>query len=138
MNLICLDRDRCLRWAQAQIPFHPEAFANWWTAIGHEADGELIAAVFYTQPDSSTDLSMHVVARPGSRWMTQGFVRVAFAYPFKQEKMHRVSASAPAANEPFQRMLELLGFRREGTKRRLVDGGDVVIFGMLREECRYG
>jgi RimJ/RimL family protein N-acetyltransferase len=134
--VICYDQARCLTWAR-QISGKPLAHEGWWTAIGHEVGGQLVAVVFYTQPDSSEDIALHVIAKPGEPWLTSSFAASVFAYPFSQLLVQRVSAAAAAADSAFQRMLEKLGFTREGIKRRLIGGRDFVMFGMLREECRY-
>ena len=108
------------------------------SVVRHELiNGEIVAAVFYTLPfgGSSEDMDMHVIAQPGSRWMTSYFVGAAFRYPFVQLGLRRVSATA--VPEPFKRILKLLGFVQEGTKRQAVKGRDIAMFGMLREECRY-
>lgn len=134
--MIVFDQQRCIAWASLRLgrPLH---HAGWWTAIGHEVDGELVAAVFYTQGDSEEDISMHVVARPGAAWLTSDFAAAAFRYPFNQLQLRRVSAAASVEDQPFQRMLKALGFTWEGIKRRFIGGRDFALFGMLREECRY-
>lgn len=132
--MICFDQNRCLDFAK-RIVGQDLYYNGWWTALGHEVDGEIIAAVFFTLGYSEQDIEMHVVAKPGSRWMTSDFARCVFRYPFIQLNMRRVSASA--ALKPFRRILKVLGFREEGIKRQAVDGQDVAMFGMLREECRY-
>lgn len=110
---------------------------GWWAAIGLRLSGEIVAVVFYTQPDSDEDICMHIVAKPNAPWLRRGFVAAAFAYPFRQLVVRRVSAQAPEQNKPFQSVLKALGFVQEGIKRRAVGGRDYVSFGMLREECRY-
>ncbi len=134
--MICFDQARCLQWAR-EITGKPLGHEGWWTAIGHEIGGQLLAVVFYTQPDCNEDICMHIVAKPGEPWLTSGFAEAAFAYPFKQLTVARVSAAAIVTDKPFQRLLEKLGFVAEGIKRKLISGCDYVQFGMLREECRY-
>ena len=60
------------------------------------------------------------------------------AYAFEQLGLHKLSAEAFATNEPSTRLLESLGFEREGTLREeeYVDGGwvDVVRYGLLAGE----
>jgi RimJ/RimL family protein N-acetyltransferase len=93
--------------------------------------------VFYTQPDSDSDLSMHIVAKPGEPWLTSSFAAAAFYYPFRQLGMDRVSAAADATDSAFLALLKKLGFVAEGLKRKLIGGRDFIMLGMLREDCRY-
>jgi RimJ/RimL family protein N-acetyltransferase len=131
--VICTDATRCIAWA-SQI-MGDFTYQGWWAAIGHEIAGELVAVVIYTR---DTDIEMHVVAAQGKRWLTSDFVSAAFAYPFAQLHMERVSATARKSNGLLQMLLIKLGFRIEGIRRKASHGEDLILFGMLREECRYG
>lgn len=64
-------------------------------------------------------------------WCISG-ARELFRFIFTQQ--HRVSARCKAVNFRNIRALQRMGFVIEGRKR-LVDG-DVINFGMLRDECR--
>lgn len=134
--MIEFDVERCRAAAEVLLG-RPINHINWWTCLGWRERGEIVAVVMYTQPDLDEDIAMHLVVKPGARWCTSEFVSAAFRYPFTQLVVRRVSAAAPAENKPFQRMLEALGFVREGIKRKLSGGRDFIMFGMLREECRY-
>lgn len=105
--------------------------------LGLEEDGELIAGVvfnMYTGPS----ISMHVAAVPGKRWMTKDFLWRSFAYPFLQLKCNRVTGLVRVDNLDAQRFDEHLGFKREGLIRRAcTDGTDMILYGMIREECRW-
>lgn len=106
-------------------------------AIGLEEDGELIAGVvfnLYTGPS----IMMHVAAEPGRRWLTRDFLYRCFAYPFIQLKCHRVGGLVREDNLDAQRFDEHLGFKREGLVRRGADDGtNLILYGMLKEECRW-
>ena len=132
--MISFDEQKCLAFAR-NVVGRDLYYDGWWTAIGHEIGGEIVAAVFFTLGYSESDLEMHLVAKPGERWMTSAFARCVFRYPFVQLGMRRVSASAES--KPFTKMLKLLGFTSEGVKRKAAGGRDVMMFGMLREECKY-
>lgn len=114
-----------------------ENYAAGSAAIGLEQDGELIAGVvfdLYTGPS----ISMHVAAVPGKRWMTKDFLWRCFAYPFLQLQCNRITGLVRADNLVAQKFDEHLGFKREGLLRKAAaDGTDYVLYGMLREECRW-
>lgn len=106
-------------------------------AIGHEIDGELVAGVVY---DSYTgpNIVMHVAGEPRRRWLTEEFLFRVFAFPFIQLGCTHVSAFPDANNVAACRLDEKVGFFKEGVMRQAAkDGGDVVMYGMLKDECRW-
>ena len=136
IRIVFNERDRCAEWARLRIP-HVESWGEWCETIGLERDGELRAVAvynFYT----GADIAMHIAAVPGRRWMTRDSLRVAFRYPFVQLGCRRVTGYIPAKNADSLRLAQHLGFVREGLKREATeDGDDVVVLGMLKNECRY-
>jgi RimJ/RimL family protein N-acetyltransferase len=105
--------------------------------IGLEEDGELIAGVVFNLY-TGAGISMHVAAVPGKRWMTREYLWRCFAYPFIQLKCNRITGLVRVDNIEAQKFDEHLGFKREGVLRRAcTDGTDMIVYGMLREECRF-
>jgi RimJ/RimL family protein N-acetyltransferase len=105
--------------------------------IGLEQDGELIAGVVFNQY-TGPGISMHVAAIPGKRWMTRDYLFRTFAYPFIQLNCFRITGLVRTDNLDAQRFNEHLGFKREGLLRRACeDGTDMIVYGMLKEECRW-
>lgn len=136
MYRIVLDeRERFAEFAKTRIP-HIDSWGEWYQAIGLERDGEPIAAVVYNYY-SRCDIAMHVAAVPGRRWMTRAYLQAVFQYPFLQLKVNRVSGYVPAKNWDVQRFDEHLGFIREGVMRKALEDDDVIVYGMLKEECRF-
>lgn len=72
----------------------------------------------------------------GHAYWTLGTVRKVLRYLLGALNCRRISARTLASNGRCIAALEAVGFRREGVKRKGHDGEDVVMFGMLREECR--
>ena len=93
-------------------------------------------------PDMPTPEIGFVIADSASRG--KGYAKEATAlmvtYVFARFPAPRVSAFTDAGNVPAQRLLESLGFRREGTLREAMFRGgtwsDVALYGLLREECK--
>lgn len=107
------------------------------TAIGLEEDGNLIAGVVYNLYNGPS-ICMHVAAEPGKRWMTRDFLFRAFAYPFIQLGCKRVTGLVRVDNIEARRFDEHLGFVQEGVIRQgATDGTDMILYGMLKEECRW-
>ena len=136
MSIVVYDRQqRILAWVGERID-EPN-FGLGSHAIGLEQNGELIAGVVYNMFTGSS-ICMHVAAIPGKRWMTREFLWRAFAYPFIQLGCNRVTGLVRVDNFAAQRFDEHLGFKREGLMRRAcTDGTDMILYGMLREECRW-
>lgn len=108
-------------------------------AIGLAEDDRLIAGVVYSRYFPGVMIDMSVAAEPGSRWVSRSFLRDVFRYPFVQLGLGRVQACIAADNAPSLRLCAGLGFQHEGTLRQAGEGGrDVLVFGLLRGECRWG
>jgi RimJ/RimL family protein N-acetyltransferase len=111
-------------------------FANF-TAIGLEQDGELIAGVVYTEFNGS-NIFMHVAAEPGGRWLTRRFLWAVFHYPFKVLRVRRITGWVEASNEAARRFDEHLGFEEETRLSEAArDGGEVIVYRMTPEKCRF-
>ncbi len=133
-TLIYEQNKNLLAWAASRIgvQFRPDA-----RTIGYARDGELIAVVVY-DGFSMGDVNMHIVSDGGQRFLTRELLTAAFAFPFIQCGLRRVTALVPAKNRDALKFDEELGFRREGYHPRAAEGGgDLISLGMLRENCRY-
>jgi RimJ/RimL family protein N-acetyltransferase len=100
------------------------------------AEQELIAGiVFNNYRDPSIEVTMASIS---PRWCTRSIMRTVFSYPFHQIGCKRITASVEDMNQPVRAFLCHLGFRQEGVMRQAFrTGRDAVIFGMLRDECRW-
>jgi RimJ/RimL family protein N-acetyltransferase len=108
-----------------------------YTAIGLEKDGELVAGVLY---ECYTGISVHThIASDGSRhWLTPAYLSSIFRYPFLQIRCSRITANVRADNCDSRRFVQHLGFMQEGIMREgCADGSDLIIYGMLKRECRF-
>lgn len=127
---------RVISWVAPRIGHSVEALVPG-IGIGLEKNGELIAGVVYHRI-TSTNADMHVASVGGSNWANKDFLLAAFAYPFKQLGVRRVTGFVRADNHDAQRLDEHLGFVKEGVMREAGnDGGNVIVYGMLKEECRW-
>ena len=105
--------------------------------LGLERDGELVAGVVY-EGYNRYNVWMHVAAIPGRRWLNREFLRYCFQYPFDELGCRRVSGYVEASNEDARRFDEHLGFRQEAVLHGAAsDGGDVILYVMRREDCRF-
>jgi RimJ/RimL family protein N-acetyltransferase len=105
--------------------------------IGLKRRGEFVVGVLCDR-FNLVECQIHIVAKPGVRWATPELCRIAFRYPFIRLARRRITAETAASNIPMLRIQRRLGFVQEGVKRgAAMDGGDAIIFGMLRDECRW-
>lgn len=133
-NLIYGQEDRLLPWAQERIgvAFRRDAYT-----LGLEKKGELVAVVVFDN-FSEGDCNMHIASDGTRAWMNKSLLVSAFAYPFLQLRLNRVTGLVPANNEAALAFDEHLGFVREGYHPKAgPNGTDLVSLGMLREDCRF-
>lgn len=134
-TIIYGQEDRVVPWVGHRV--NEDDFSENDVAIGMEEDGEIIAGVvynWYTGPS----ICMHVAAEPGKHWLTRQFLYAAFAYPFIQLNCNRVTGLVRVDNLKAQKLDEHLGFVREGILRKAADDKtDFILYGMLKEECRW-
>jgi RimJ/RimL family protein N-acetyltransferase len=105
--------------------------------LGLERDGELVAGVLY-EGFNRHNIWMHVAAEPGKKWLNKEFLRYSFQYPFLELGCTRVSGYVEANNADARRFDEHLGFQQEAVLQGAAsDGGDVILYVMRREDCRY-
>lgn len=104
-------------------------------AIGHERDGELIAGVLYDGYNGRS-ICMHV-AGEGKRWITRMFLFACFDYPFNVVGVHKIIGLVDESNSDARRLDEHLGFVHEATITQASPGGDLLVYSMTREQCRF-
>lgn len=126
--------ERITNWVSARVDEDDFGKA---VGIGLEEDGILIAGVVYNLYNGPS-ICMHVAAEPGKRWLNKDFLYRAFAYPFLQLNCSRVTGLVRVDNIEARRFDEHLGFIQEGVIRRGASNGlDMILYGMLKEECRW-
>ena len=107
------------------------------TGIGWQrSDGRLVAAALY-EGYNGRNIWVHLAAE-GAHWLSRVFLRAGFAYPFLVCKVQRLWGRVDASNAAARRFDEHIGFREVARlPGAAYDGGDVLIYCMNREDCRY-
>jgi RimJ/RimL family protein N-acetyltransferase len=119
----------------ARIPHAGEGFGAC-TALGVVRDGRLTGGIVYHNW-RGRDIEVSA-AFERADWARPSVLRALFAYPFDQLGCARMTALTGRANGRARRFLEGVGFVREGVARQaLADDHDMMIYGMLRRECRF-
>jgi RimJ/RimL family protein N-acetyltransferase len=105
------------------------------TAIGLERDEQLIAGVMFDHFNGRS-VAMHV-AGEGGHWMTRDFARACFGYAFSQLGVKKVLGFVDSENQAAQRYDEHLGFRLEAVITDAGKRGNLLIYSMTPDQCRW-
>lgn len=95
----------------------------------------ITAGVLYVESNGA-NVFMHV-AGEGKHWLTRKFLWICFDYPFNQLKLRRVTGVVPSSNLAARRFDEHLGFRLEAALKDAHPDGDLLVYSMTREQCRW-
>jgi RimJ/RimL family protein N-acetyltransferase len=98
--------------------------------------GKVIASVGFTE-FMRDSVEMLCAALPGENWLHRGLIRESFRYAFVTARKPRVWSRVKSTNKAALAMNDGLGFVREGIQRCHFGSDDAVLFGMLRNECRW-
>lgn len=100
-------------------------------------NGETIAAVVFDNWNGS-NVFMHCAAVPGKKWLNRHFLHEAFKHPFVTLGCKRITLWIEKTNVASRIFASHLGFTHEATLDRAAqNGGDVVLYRLFREDCRY-
>lgn len=117
--------------------YTPVAIMSGMKGLGLERDGDLVAGVLY-EGYNGHNVWMHVAAEPSKQWLNRQYLHYCFHYPFNEMGVKRLTGYVEASNEQARRFDEHLGFKQEAVLRGAAsDGGDVILYVMRREDCRY-
>jgi RimJ/RimL family protein N-acetyltransferase len=131
-RIVCDQNERVNAFVASQM-----GIAGWSNAvgIGLEEDGELIAGVTFDYYNGAS-ICMHV-AGIGKRWMTRDYLWYCFHYPFEELKVKRITGLVPESNLAARKFDEHLGFELETRLKDAAPDGDVLVYVMRRENCRF-
>lgn len=124
---------RLLEWASEVIHFTPRSDAR---AIGWQEHGTLRAVTIY-DGFSECDCNMHIASDGTGNWLRRAFLKASFSHPFLQWNLRRVTGLVPSKNHAALRFDLHLGFKQEGLIRHALPDDDIIVLGMLREDCRW-
>lgn len=94
-----------------------------------------VAATFYEGCNGASIL-MHV-AGEGKDWLNREFLWFSFYYPFEQLKLKKIICSVDSTNVDCVKFVEHIGFDLEATLKDASPKGDLRIYTMIRENCKW-
>lgn len=136
MRVVGAPAERIAHWLAERVP-HFVVGSTPYTAVALVKDsGPILAAVVY---DNFTRINVDThIAIEHRHAMTRQFLGEIFRYPFLQLKVARITGKVAASNTASRRLCRHFGFVEEGCCRQaLPDGDDLILFGMLKAECRW-
>jgi len=93
------------------------------------------ATVLYTDHDR---VGVRMQVAGVGHWLSRTALAVFFGYPFQDLGVRRVTGLVAKRNKKARNLNEKLGFVQEGCLRQALFNGDsYIIYGMLRDECRW-
>ena len=104
--------------------------------IGWLKRGELVAGVAYGDWNG-VNVVAHIASDGSKRWLTREYLAVIFDYPFKQLKVNRITCMIGGNNHDSRRLCEHLGFELETTLKGAHPSGDLLVYRLWRQDCRY-
>lgn len=101
--------------------------------IGWEHAGQIVAGVAYNDYNGP-NINAHI-AITGA--MTKTFLHTIFDYPFNQAKVKRITGLVGSGNEKGNNINLRLGFIEETRLKDCHPTGDMIVYVMRRENCRW-
>ncbi len=104
------------------------------TAIGREVNGRLVAGVLY-EDYNHANVVCHIAGE--GNWLNREYLWTIFDYPFKQLKVRRITVPVASVNARSQKFVIHLGFVREAVLADAHPQGDIYVYKMTAESCRW-
>lgn len=104
--------------------------------IGWAKDGSLVAGVAYAEWNGP-NVVCHIASDRTRRWLTRPYLWAMFDYPFNQLKCKRITVCIGEGNLASRGFVENLGFSDEARLWAAHPTGDLIIYGMFKNECRF-
>lgn len=134
-----LDIGAVCRFVETRIP-HCRPFNGQIVALPLFRDGVMAGAVIFHNWDAQARNIEVAIAADTPRWLSRQRLERVFQVAFDEDYIgaRRITCRIDASNPRSRRLCEGLGFRLEGLLREAAyDGGDLLIYGLLKRECRY-
>jgi len=129
---VCFDAGLVGPWVAQRA--NMQYMADRYTAIGRFKDGKLVAGVLY-EDCNGANVVCHIAAE--GQWANKTYMWLIFDYPFNQLGVKRITTTVNPDNEVSQRFTEDLGFSVECKLKDAHPKGDLWVFRMFRDECKW-
>lgn len=113
---------------------------EWEQALGRTAPPEIAwlsngkALVgFFNYTGCDIELAIH----GKGKWATPNFIAHCFSYIYNQLGVQRSTVRVLEKNQPSIKLVTRLGYQLEGILRKALKNENVLVFGMLKNECSW-
>lgn len=97
-------------------------------------DGRFLGGVIYT---GFTGTMVTIHAAGVGYWTSPEFMWLIFDYPFEQLKVKKIITMCGSTNTHAKDIIERVGYKAEHKIRDGVPEGDLLLYSMLRKDCRW-
>ena len=105
--------------------------------LGVSYKKHLIAGVIFNDIRPKTDVWLTIYSTD-KKWCNRRVLRAVFDIAFNFLECKRASVRVDALNQKSKKLVEGLGFQKEGILRSFEDNGhDAIIYSMLKNECQW-
>ena len=104
--------------------------------IGWERNGRIVAGVAYAEWNGP-NVVCHIASDGSKRWLTRKYLWTIFDFPFQKLGCGRITVCVGEGNSASRRFVEHLGFALEAKLRRAHPTGDLMVYAMFKEGCRW-
>lgn len=104
------------------------------SGIARVKDDRIVAAVLY-QDHNGPNVFAHIAVDPGG--LNRRFLSIIFDYPFRQLGVQRITGVVASSNAAARKLDEHLGFELEATLAGAHPDGDLLIYKMTADKCRW-
>lgn len=137
LRIVAGQRERVGLWMLASLPDVTQ-LPGGYEAIGVARGDQLVGGALYSDYRPCEGGGQIMIWAVGHGWLSRRIIRELLGYPLNQLGCHRLTACAARGNQKSRKLLTDLGFIEEGKVRRGIDTKrDMMIYGMLRAECRW-
>lgn len=119
---------------QAHGAFNPAIGRGF--AMVEEEEQRILAGVWF-EGFNGVNMFIHVAAVPGGRWLNRMMLSLVFHYAFIQTNARRLTGLVEETNYAARRFDEHLGFTLEARLKDAAPGGDLLVYVMRKDACRF-
>ena len=94
-----------------------------------------VAACYYEGYNGASVLGH--LAGLGKKWMNREFLWYCFHYPFEELRVNKILGLVESTNLEARKLDEHLGFTLEATLKDAAPKGDLLIYSMVKDQCKW-
>lgn len=134
---ICFDKTGdVFNWVIQNLETSPENFAKHIT-LGIMLEGKIIAGVILSDIRENVDVWLTIFS-DNKRWCNKRILCAIFGVCFELLKCRRASVRVDEKNQKSIKLIEGLGFQKEGVLKGFEDNGhDSIIYAMFNNQCLW-